>query len=118
MVLILYVGLLPVLIPRAHDMQAGNPLGGLVFSNNLPTAKGTITQGENWSQYVVALPLGIWLTMQIGSWDLALSVSKSATIPSNPRIIAKSMTLFPRSSPDFNNFSVPPQYIRLGASLV
>jgi hypothetical protein len=32
--------------------QAGNPLGGLVFSNSLPTTNGTITQGENWSKDV------------------------------------------------------------------
>jgi hypothetical protein len=32
--------------------QAGNPLGGLVFSDSLPSTNGTITQGENWSNFV------------------------------------------------------------------
>jgi hypothetical protein len=37
--------------PHGADL-AGNPLGGLVFSNSLPTTNGTITQGENWSNFV------------------------------------------------------------------
>jgi hypothetical protein len=40
--------------PHGDDL-AGNPLGGLVFSNNLPTAtKGntTFTQVKNWSSFV------------------------------------------------------------------
>jgi len=39
--------------PHGAD-KAGNPLGGLVFSNNLPTAKNnnTITQVKNWSNFV------------------------------------------------------------------
>jgi len=39
--------------PHGAD-KAGNPLGGLVFSNNLPTAKDntTISQVKNWSNFV------------------------------------------------------------------
>jgi hypothetical protein len=39
--------------PHGDDL-AGNPLGGLVFSNNLPTAKNnsTFTQVKNWSSFV------------------------------------------------------------------
>jgi len=39
--------------PHGADL-AGNPLGGLIFSNNLPTAKNnsTITQVKNWSNFV------------------------------------------------------------------
>jgi len=37
--------------PHGADL-AGNPLGGLVFSNSLPTSQGIITQGENWSCFV------------------------------------------------------------------
>jgi hypothetical protein len=37
--------------------QFGNPLGGLVFSNNLPTSSNnsTFTQVDNWSLYVTTL---------------------------------------------------------------
>jgi len=39
--------------PHGADL-AGNPLGGLVFSNNLPTAKDntTITQVNNWNNFI------------------------------------------------------------------
>ncbi|KIM81611.1 hypothetical protein PILCRDRAFT_821384 [Piloderma croceum F 1598] len=38
--------------PHGAD-KAGNPLGGLLFSNNLPGAKNnTITQVKNWSNFV------------------------------------------------------------------
>jgi len=37
--------------PHGADL-AGNPLGGLVFSDSLPTTNGTITQGQNWSNFV------------------------------------------------------------------
>jgi hypothetical protein len=37
--------------PHGADL-AGNPLGGLVFSNNLPTTGGKITQVNNWSLFV------------------------------------------------------------------
>jgi len=39
--------------PHGADL-AGNPLGGLVFSNNLPSSSGntTITQVKNWSNFV------------------------------------------------------------------
>jgi len=37
--------------PHGADL-AGNPLGGLVFSNSLPGSRGVITQGENWSCFV------------------------------------------------------------------
>jgi hypothetical protein len=37
--------------PHGADL-AGNPLGGLVFSNSLPASRGVITQGENWSCFV------------------------------------------------------------------
>jgi hypothetical protein len=40
--------------PHGADL-AGNPLGGLVFSNSLPSAKGVITQGENWSKFVAKI---------------------------------------------------------------
>jgi hypothetical protein len=37
--------------PHGADL-AGNPLGGLVFSNSLPSTEGVITQGDNWSNFV------------------------------------------------------------------
>jgi len=37
--------------PHGADL-AGNPLGGLVYSNSLPTNKGQLTQGDNWSNFV------------------------------------------------------------------
>jgi len=37
--------------PHGADL-AGNPLGGLLFSNNLPSANNTITQVKNWSNFV------------------------------------------------------------------
>jgi hypothetical protein len=37
--------------PHGADL-AGNPLGGLVFSSSLPTNNGTITQVDNWSNFV------------------------------------------------------------------
>lgn len=39
--------------PHGADMQ-GNPLGGIVFSNNLPTAKDntTMIQADNWNNFV------------------------------------------------------------------
>jgi len=37
--------------PHGADL-AGNPLGGLIFSNTLPTKNGSITQGNNWSNFV------------------------------------------------------------------
>jgi hypothetical protein len=37
--------------PHGADL-AGNPLGGLVFSSGLPTNNGTITQADNWSNFV------------------------------------------------------------------
>jgi len=39
--------------PHGADLL-GNPLGGLVFSDNLPASRGVITQGENWSSFVGA----------------------------------------------------------------
>jgi len=37
--------------PHGADL-AGNPLGGLLFSSALPTNNGTITQVNNWSNFV------------------------------------------------------------------
>jgi hypothetical protein len=37
--------------PHGADL-AGNPLGGLIFSDSLPTTNGTITQVQNWSNFV------------------------------------------------------------------
>jgi len=37
--------------PHGADL-AGNPLGGLVFSSSLPATNGTITQVNNWSNFV------------------------------------------------------------------
>jgi hypothetical protein len=37
--------------PHGADLE-GNPLGGLIFSSSLPTSNGTITQVQNWSNFV------------------------------------------------------------------